>query len=190
MILNHRLIPRIAGLLACAAMMTASAHADVIITMSGTTASPTLTATVTNGDSFTTGAGGILVFLLGPNVFDITYVQDGPLGPYNPGFIRGPADGSYLNVVQLSSGDISDFTLDASHPYTTSGFAGDPVSSLAVFNGVTSTMPVETGSGPTTNVTFIYNVTAAPVVPEPSTLLMMFTAALPGAGWMVRRRRA
>jgi PEP-CTERM motif-containing protein len=192
MILNNRLIPRIAVFLASAVIMTASAHADVILTLSGTPDAPTLTATVDNSDSFTaTAAGGVLDFFLGPNTFDIGYVQNGPLGSINPDQIRAPGDGSYLNFVRLSQGDFSVFTLDASHPYTTSGETfGSDVSSLAVLNGVTSTMSVVNGSGPTTAVTFNYDIDASSSVPEPSTFLMIFMAAVPGLGVVIRKRRA
>ena len=190
MLLSHRLISRIAGLLTSAAIITASAHADVILTLSGTTSNPTLTATVNNSDSFTSGPGGVIVFFLPPNAFGISYVQQGPLGLANPDEIRAPADGSYLNLVQLSEGNISNFTLDASHPYTTSGaLNGDPASSLAVLNGVTSTMDVETGNGPTTNVTFIYDISSVSSVPEPASFVMLFTAAMPGLGMLIRKRR-
>jgi hypothetical protein len=189
MLLSRRLISQIALFIVSAVIMTASAYADVILTLSGTTSNPTLTATVTNSDSFTSGPGGVIDFFLPPNVFDILYVQKGPLGLTNPDEIRAPADGSYLNIVQLSEGDLSHFTLDASHPYTTSGaLTGDPASSLAVLNGVTSTMSVETGSGPTTNVTFVYDISTVSSVPEPPSIVLLGSAV--GMMTLMYRRKA
>jgi hypothetical protein len=125
---------------------------------------------------------------LPPNSFDITYEQDGPLGAFNPDTIRAAGDGSHLNFVQLSSGDLSVFTLDANHPYSTSGaIVSGNVSELAVLNGVTSTMAVEAGTGPTTAVTFIYDIRST--IPEPSTLSMLLLVGALGLGPVIRKRR-
>jgi len=151
-----------------------NASADIIIDVNGTTSNASITASVTNGDVFTSGFGGVVTLVLPPTVFDIDVGIEGSLGNVNPWIIRGPADGSYLNIVRFSSGDISSFVL-----IVVSGNVTD----LEVLDGVTSFMTVANGTGPSTNVTLNYNITA---IPEPSAALFGVASLVAMAA---RRRR-
>jgi hypothetical protein len=147
-----------------------TASADVIIDVNGTPSNATITASVVGDDVFQTGpATGVIDFVLPPNAFAIEVRLEGPLGPSNPWILRAPADGSYMNLLRISSGDFSDFQLDKDNPITSSSMVvlGD-IEDLAVLDGVTSLMTVDRGTGPDANVTLNYNVVDPVSVGEPA----------------------
>ena len=51
--------------------------------------------------TFLGGLVGGIVFFLAPNSLDIVVELQGPLGPIPPWTVRAPADGSYLNLIQV-----------------------------------------------------------------------------------------
>ena len=170
-----------------AALFIMPAHAGLMLDVNGTPNNATITASVTNDDSFSFFAGnGTLLLFLSPNTFETDVFIEGPNGNVNPWIIRGPSDGSYLNAVRISTGDGSTYTLDKNNPITSSSNVtlGD-ITSLAAFDGVSSFMQVLNGTGPNTFVNLNYNVVPE-VVPEPSSALLIGIGAL---ACLVRRRQ-
>ncbi|MCA9755835.1 MAG: T9SS type A sorting domain-containing protein [Candidatus Eisenbacteria bacterium] len=136
---------------------------EIFIDVDGTPDNATLTASVVGDASFRAGGAGVLDFFVQPNAYDIYVAVEGANGPGNPWFVRGPADGSYVNFLRISMGDFSTFTLDENNPITSSSnIVSGNVTDLAVFDGVTTLMPVYEGSGPDANVTIRYNIVTPP----------------------------
>ncbi|MCA9759835.1 MAG: hypothetical protein KDA27_28820, partial [Candidatus Eisenbacteria bacterium] len=122
---------------------------EIFIDVDGTPDNATLTASVVGNASFQAGGAGVLDFFVLPNAYDVYVAVEGANGPTNPWFVRRPADGSYVNFLRISMGDNSTFTLDETHPITSSStLVSGNVTDLAVFDGVTTLMPVYEGSGP------------------------------------------
>lgn len=171
-----------------ATLFVMPAHAGLMLDVNGTPNNATITASVTNDDSFTFDLQtGTLLLFLQPNIFETEVHIEGPNGDVNPWIIRGPSDGSYLNVVRISTGDFSPYTLDKNNPITSSSNVtlGD-ITSLAAFDGVSSFMQVISGgTGPDTFVNLNYNIVPE-VVPEPSSALLLGIGAL---ACLVRRRQ-
>lgn len=167
-------------------LAAAAAEAEVLVTLGGTLTSPTLSLTVDNGDVFSSGGSDILTFFQPPNASGALLIANGPLGGINPNILRAPANGSYLNLLRISTGNGStNLVLSQANPYISSGaLVNGSVSSFQPLHGVVTTMSLFEGQGPaTTTVRFNY---AVGTVPEPASLLLAGGLALAVAG---RRRR-
>jgi hypothetical protein len=144
-----------------------SAAAGLVVSLSGSPTAPVLGVTVDNGDVYTTSPFDNLMFFTAPNVNDIVVLLDGPLGPINPDIIRAPASGAYLNLLRLSSGNGTPFTLSQSSPYTSSSnnlfLQFGSLSGLQALDGKMLTMSLISGNGPAiASVKFNYNIAEVP----------------------------
>jgi hypothetical protein len=139
------------------------AGAGVIIDVNGTTSNATITATVVGSDVFLfAGGSDVITFWLLPNDHGVSVQLEGPLGATNSFIVRGPVNGSYLNLVRISMSLAAPQSFDQYNPVTSSSnlLVGN-IADLAVFDGVTSFMTTYEGTGPNTNVTLNYNVEEA-----------------------------
>ncbi|MCP4143716.1 MAG: hypothetical protein GY752_00375, partial [bacterium] len=84
---------------------------ELILDINGTESNATITASIV-GSAVFQSHNDYLVFFNPPNTSDVDVFVEGALGNANPWNIRGPADASYLNLLRISSGDFSTFTLD------------------------------------------------------------------------------
>ncbi|MCP4800872.1 MAG: hypothetical protein GY893_13085, partial [bacterium] len=114
---------------------------ELILDINGTESNATITASIV-GSAVFQSHNDYLNFFNPPNTSDVDVFVEGPLGNVNPWHFRGPADASYLNLLRISSGDFSTFTLDSSNPITSSNnFISGSVTDLAVYDGQTFFMP-------------------------------------------------